>query len=316
MKPFKPNTELIELLRSRNLNIPREDFALKMLDYENYYYVVNGYKKIFIDSTSPNDIYKNNASFDEIVALYTFDRRLRELLLVELLRIEHIVKSRIIAVFSEHHGSDHTSYLRTENFNVKGFTNFKRTNEMIFTMIKLIEKQKTKHGAVKHYIDKYNYVPLWVLSKVMTFGKLNSFYACMLENEKNAVAASFGLSAKNFKSIIDFIANLRNKCAHGERIYCHVKDIPVPRPIPILKEHIKLNIPCNNNGHLYYGTQDILALLICLKYFMQYDRYNRLLDKIEYALHNKLANRLKSVDISSVEKIMGLNSDWMVLKSI
>lgn len=316
MKPFKPNIELIELLKSRKLFVPREDFALRMLDYENYYYVINGYKDIFISTTYPDDIYKPKASFNEIVALYTFDRRLRELLLIELLRVEHIVKSRIIAVFSEHHGHNHTSYLRTESFNVKGFTNFKRANEMIFNMIKIIEKQRYKHGAIKHYIDKYNYVPLWVLSKVMTFGKLNSFYGCMLENEKNAVAASFGLNAKHFKSMIDFIANLRNKCAHGERVYCHAKDMPLPRPIPILKEHVLLNIPCNNSGHLYYGTQDILALLICLKYFMQHDRYNDLLNKIDYTLNNKLKHRLKSIDVADVAKIMGLHYNWMNLQNI
>ena len=76
---------------------------------------------------------------------------------------------------------------------------------MIFDMLKLIDKQQKIHGAVKHYMDKYGYVPLWVLSKVMTFGKLNSFYACMLEEEKTKVAASFNLNSKNFKNLIDFL---------------------------------------------------------------------------------------------------------------
>ena len=97
MKPFKPNKDLISLLISRNLEVPA--FATRMLDYENYYYVINGYKKLFINSTVPNDSYKPGSSFSEIVALYTFDRRLREILLTELLRVEHVIKSRIVYVF-------------------------------------------------------------------------------------------------------------------------------------------------------------------------------------------------------------------------
>lgn len=314
MKPFKPNKDLISLLISRNLEVPKPAFATRMLDYENYYYVINGYKKLFINSTVPNDSYKPGSSFSEIVALYTFDRRLREILLTELLRVEHVIKSRIVYVFSESHGHNHTAYLRPESFNVNGFTNFKRTNSMIFDMLKLIDKQQKIHGAVKHYMDKYGYVPLWVLSKVMTFGKLNSFYACMLEEEKTKVAASFNLNSKNFKNLIDFLANLRNKCAHGERIYCHSKDTPKPRPIPALREHTLLKIPKNSSGHIYYGTHDILALLIALKYFVSPLIYDRLLKRIDFALHEKLKKRLHSIDITEVKRIMGLNCDWLKLK--
>ena len=311
MKPFKPNDELIDLLSSRNLIIPNRAFALRMLDYENYYYIINGYKNIFVNSTLPDDAYRPGASFNEIVALYTFDRRLRELLLIELLRVEHVVKSQIIRVFSFYHGHDHTSYMRPESFNTNGFTNFKRTNSLIFDILRLIDKQKERHGAIKHYIERHGYVPLWVLSKVMTFGKLNSFYACMLEQEKTEVAAAFNLDAKKFKSLIDFIANLRNKCAHGERIYCHSKDQPIPKPIQFLPEHALLQIPENKSGHLLYGSNDILALLISLRYFIQQDRYNHLLKRIDYALHQKLEKRLHSISITEVENIMGLNCDWL-----
>lgn len=161
MKPFRPNEELIKLLESRNLNIPNHNFAMRMLNYENYYYIINGYKDIFINSTIPDDAYKPNASFNEIVALYTFDRRLRELLLIELLRVEHVLKTKIVSVFSEHHGHDHTSYLRPESFNVNGFTNFKRTNSMIFEMLKLIDKQKK--GTVQSNI-------IWIIMDMFHFG--------------------------------------------------------------------------------------------------------------------------------------------------
>lgn len=313
-KTYKPNMELINLLESRHMTIFNKTWASRILDYENYYYVINGYKKIFITSTVPEDCYREGTTFNELLALYTFDRTIREKLLVELLRVEHIIKSRIVVVFSKHHGHDHTAYLRPENFNSASFENFKRTNSMIFDILKLIDAQKNKHGSVKHYMDKYGYVPLWVLSKVMTFGKLNSFYACLKYEEKTEIASAFSLSPKEFKGVIDFIANLRNKCAHGERIYCHSRDIPLPRPIPNLKEHDLLEIPKNDSGHRRYGIQDILALLISLRYFLSPNRYNHLLNKIDYALHKKLEHRLGSINVSVVENIMGLNCPWLLLK--
>ena len=313
-KIYKPNEELVDLLISRNMTIINKSWAVKILNHENYYYLINGYNKIFIASTAPEDYYKDGSTFNELLALYTFDRTLRENLLIELLRVEHIVKSNIISVFSKYHGHDHTAYLRPENFNATSFENFRRTNSMIFDMLKLIESKKKTHGSIKHYMDKYGYVPLWVLSKVMTFGKLNSFYSCLKNEEKTEIAATFHLTPKEFKGIIDFIANLRNKCAHGERIYCHGKDLPLPRPIPNLKEHTMLYIPKNKSGYKPYGSQDILALLISLRYFLSPNRYNHLLSKIDNALHHKLANRLVSVDITVVENIMGLNCDWLKLK--
>lgn len=313
-KIYKPDEELINLLIARNMTVANKAFAAKILNYENYYYLINGYNKIFITSTSPEDFYRNGTTFNELLALYSFDRTLRETLLIELLRVEHIVKSRIIKVFSSYHGHDHTAYLRPENFNSISFENFKRTNSMIFDMLKLIDSKKKSHGSVKHYIDKYGYIPLWVLSKVMTFGKLNSFYSCLNLEEKAEIATYFHLTPKEFKGVIDFIANLRNKCAHGERIYCHAKDIPVPRPIPHLKEHDMLCIPKNQSGYKHYGSQDILALLIALRYFLPFNRYNNLLTKIDYILHKKLAKRLVSVNVKAVENIMGLNCDWLKLK--
>ena len=141
-KIYKPNEELVDLLISRNMTIINKSWAVKILNHENYYYLINGYNKIFIASTAPEDYYKDGSTFNELLALYTFDRTLRENLLIELLRVEHIVKSNIISVFSKYHGHDHTAYLRPENFNATSFENFRRTNSMIFDMLKLIESKK------------------------------------------------------------------------------------------------------------------------------------------------------------------------------
>lgn len=312
MKPYKTIDEQLDILESRNVSIPSKSFARRVLAYENYYHVINGYKAPFIASTKPNDTYKPGTSFNEIVALYTFDRHLREILFPDLLRIEHCVKSQIIDVFSKYHGHDHTSYLRPNSFNTSPFDNFKRANALIFDLLKLIDKQRWRHDAIAHYMTKYQFVPIWVLSKVMTFGKINSFYGCMLLRDKIEVAAAFSLKPDQFKSLVDFITIFRNKCAHGERVYCHLKDQKKPSPIPNLPLHTKLSIPHNKKGYKH-GTQDILALLIAMKYFLQPDRYSRLIRRVDYALNTKLARKLHTIPCSDIQEIMGLVDayDWM-----
>lgn len=68
-KNYKPNEELVNLLISRNMTIYNKTWAAKILDYENYYYVVNGYNKIFITSTMPEDYYRDGTTFNELLAL-------------------------------------------------------------------------------------------------------------------------------------------------------------------------------------------------------------------------------------------------------
>lgn len=48
MKPFHTLDEQVEKLKSRKLIVDDVDFAKSILSKENYYNVVNGYKKPFL----------------------------------------------------------------------------------------------------------------------------------------------------------------------------------------------------------------------------------------------------------------------------
>jgi len=63
--------------------------------------MINGHKDIFLRTSKPDDVFRPGTTFSEILYLYSFDRKLRELLLVELLRIEHSIKPHVIYVFSK-----------------------------------------------------------------------------------------------------------------------------------------------------------------------------------------------------------------------
>lgn len=72
--------------------------VMKILARENYYNVINGYKDLFLASPATptsEEIYKPGTTFDEVYALYTFDRELRNIYLKYLLKLENSFKTVI-----------------------------------------------------------------------------------------------------------------------------------------------------------------------------------------------------------------------------
>ena len=90
MKEYKTNKELIELLISKGVSVEDKNNAIKKIEKYTYYNVINSYKHIFKDN---DNNYKSNVSFDEIYALYDFDKKLRYIMLKYVLEIETVVLS-------------------------------------------------------------------------------------------------------------------------------------------------------------------------------------------------------------------------------
>ncbi|BEP30338.1 Abi family protein [Helicovermis profundi] len=93
MKPFLTLDEQIDRLKARKLHIDDVESAKTILSKENYYNVVNGYKKPFLKRylngviLNPEE-YVENCKFEELNTLYLYDRDLRLILLSVLLKFE------------------------------------------------------------------------------------------------------------------------------------------------------------------------------------------------------------------------------------
>ena len=137
-KVFKSSNQQMRKLRDRGMNISGSR-AKKVLEMENYYNLINGYKDLFIDKTysGPDEKYKEGTDFYELYALYLFDRELRSHFMRYILEIENNVKSVLSHKFSEKYG--HDNYLKISNFN---------------TSLKPSEK-KTQHKRLVRYQNLY-----------------------------------------------------------------------------------------------------------------------------------------------------------------
>ena len=96
-KEFKSTNELIEILNSKGVSIKDENNVKYLIEKYSYYSIVNSYKWIF--KTGEN--YKDNASFEEIFAMYKFDKNLKIIMLKYILEIEAVIKTKIAILCAE-----------------------------------------------------------------------------------------------------------------------------------------------------------------------------------------------------------------------
>ena len=90
MKEYKNSNELLDYIISKGVSVNNKEDALYKIKTNSYYSIINTYKDVFKNT---NNEYKKNVSFDEIYALFEFDKNLRSIFLKYSLEIEIILKS-------------------------------------------------------------------------------------------------------------------------------------------------------------------------------------------------------------------------------
>lgn len=286
-KNFKTVEEQIILLKERGIVI-NDKSAKEILTENNYYYLINGYKNMFLDNRCQKEKYIENVSLEEIYALYKFDGELRMNLLRYILIIERRLDTYISYEFSKIYGNK--EYLIENNFD-----NNKKNNYKIVSLIADIKTNTTKqikigNKMLNHYIKNYGYIPLWVLIRIMTLGEVSKFYEVMKQKDQNAVAKKFGVREKTLKTYLHNIAIVRNICAHDEKLY----DLRLNNAIIKNKIHSYFNLDLHDKKYSN-GYKDLFSITIILKV---------LLKEIEFKnFYTVLLNNLVDLkkDIKSIE---------------
>lgn len=240
-RPFLTIEQQVERLERRGMRTSGETAGILMR--EGYYSVVNGYKAPFIDAEASkeagDDRYIDGATFDQLYALFLFDRDLRELTFHYLIRAEATTRTAISYCFSEAHRSP-DAYLLQANY--CSYAEYAAREEdpsdyadelAGLTGILRSRANSSRTEFVTHYREEHGGVPLWVLSNDLTFGNLEHFFNLMKPVEQKSfckmVATSTGrLADKTLgyfgpdkaRVCLEALVKFRNICAHDERIYC------------------------------------------------------------------------------------------------
>ena len=285
MKEYKTNEELIDYLSSKGVLIANKEDALKKIERYTYYSIVNSYKSIFKDK---NNNYINDVSFDEIYALFEFDKNLKNIMLKFCLEIETFIKSAMANQISKVYGVK--DYLNTSNWDNSIEDDIK---EILYKKINNeIKKDYKVHTAVTHYIDKYGFVPPFVLVKILTFGVASSYYGLLKQSDRQAIAKYFKISDKLLKQILKNLTTIRNIAAHSDRLYNYTS-----------KFYLSFKL-IDNTYTKPDNITNLYMVIRCMEKLLTQEQYEELYNSILEEI-SKLKDKLNSIDVSNIIRIMG-----------
>lgn len=291
VKEFKETNELIQILKQKNVSIKDEEKAKYLINKYSYYSIVNSYKWIF----KLDDNYKDNASFDEIYAMYKFDKNLKIIMLKYILEIEAVIKTKIANLFAEKYGL--SNYLSTNNFDLKeDNSNLVHIENLINEINSEIEKSSGKHDAITHYKDKYGIVPPWVVTKILSLGTVSKFYGLMKQSDKQEISKQFHISDKLLKNILGNLTSVRNISAHDDRLYTYRSTF-----------YIKLDKEKKSPGKVLHTNMFII--IKSLERLLEKEQSDEMRKLIIKEL-NTLNDSLTSITIDEVLKVMGFDNNY------
>ncbi len=308
MKEHKTFNQQLTILRNRGVVVPTNGKPKRFLEQENYYNVINGYKDLFLVKGSNNlpvepELYQEGTHFNELKALFLFDRELRILLLKYLLIFENSIKTTVAYEFSKKY-SRKNAYLDIANF---VDNDPKKVLQQISILTKTIHDKVDRSGAIKHYIEEHGEVPLWVLVNFLTMGNIANFYNILTDSTKNIIAKfytdkyrtqnkdnTFRLSSADLSACLKVANLVRNICAHDERLY------------NVNLRNVRISQIANHFGIRRYDNKRFIVLILFLKIVLDKKDFQRLYKALRN-LFNQYADEFKTVVFDDILNTMGID---------
>lgn len=301
IKTFKTLDEQIDILKSKGLEIDDIDYTKEILLHENYFFI-NGYRHLFLKSQKDR-MFITGTNFEELYAMFNFDRQIRNIIFKSLLIVENNAKSIFSYQLSKKYGIKEKNYLNPANFN-RSTEKVRQVNDLIKKMKRQIRVNGVQHTATMHYLNNYGYVPLWILVKVLSFGVVSELYTILKTEDQKDIASVYGVSVSDLLTYFPILANFRNLCAHEDILYDH----KTHRKIEDTQYHQALKIP-KQDGEYIYGKDDLFALIIILKYMLRNDDFVLMMNEISYEV-DILEGKLKAINISKVLDAIGFPPNY------
>jgi abortive infection bacteriophage resistance protein len=231
-KDAKTYQEQLDLLKARGLVVADEPAALHCLEHHNYYRL-SPYRFPF---TRPGnrDAFQPGTTFEQLWALYTFDRQLRHLVIEACKSVEISLRSRW--AYEVGHRLGPLGYLENAHFStplVHARTLAKLHDEM----------ERSKEDFIKHHRGTLlmPWPPAWVIVEIASFGNISTLLSQLRQSAiRQAIATPFGMDEQTFCSLMHHLSVLRNTAAHHSRLWnrLFVFKFKLPRKKP---PHLRAN---------------------------------------------------------------------------
>ncbi len=306
-KIFKTLDEQIEILKSKGLVIEDEQKAMAILFRENYFFI-NGYRHLFMHSMKDNRFIEGT-TFEELYAMFMFDRRMRNIMFQYILVIENNLKSIISYQLSRKYGFKEKDYLNPKNF-CQDHMKTRQVHDVINKMKRQIRVNGAQHTATMHYISNYGYIPMWILVKVLSFGIISELYNILKTEDQIEIAELYNVDPETLSIYLNLLSNFRNLCAHEEILYDH----RTQRSIPDSKYHYLLSIDMTDDEY-NYGKNDLYAIIIIMKQMLSEPEFVQLINEIGYEI-DVLDGKVDVVPLNLILNKIGFPDNWREIKTL
>lgn len=242
----------IDNLLELGLIIDDEESAKDLLNDISYFRLVKAFS---LGLKPKNGVYYADVSFDMLVQLYKFNCKFRQLLFPIIERVEINLRCRLANYFSIKYGV--LGYENADNFNDPSY------HSAFLSEIEHEIMRNSKSPFVKNFNDNYEdgKIPFYALVELLSFGTLSKFFKNMKNEDKKAIAATYGVGYTYFESWIESIAYVRNLCAHYGRLY----NVKLTKSPMLYKEYLRSGIK----------NIRIFGVLLCIKHLIPDDSHWR-----------------------------------------
>ena len=241
-KTWKSHQEQLDILKARGMAVPDEARALDFLKRVGYYRL-SGYFFPFRQGAEDDegnffrkDVFVEGSSFDKVIDLYLFDRKLRLLALDAIERIELAVQVDIAHLLGRHDKYAHHDHRFLDRGFVKEPGNFGYQGwlENYHSLLK-----RSKAPFVEHNLAKYGKLPIWVAIEVFDFGCLSIFFSGINGRDKAKISEKYGFDGgRSIASWLRSLNYIRNMSAHHSRLWNAnmVERASVPKQMKDMKQ--------------------------------------------------------------------------------
>ncbi len=287
-KPPISFQQQVNKLKARGLQFDSEPSAMLHLSNISYYRL-RAYTYPFQDNTNPSHPFNVMVTFEEIINLYQFDRKLSQLLFNALEKIEIALRTQIIHQWAMTNGSHWHTVQALYRDPVKFDNQIKSLQNEI---------DRSHETFIEHYQNTYtnpSEPPSWMSLEVSSFGLLSQIFSNLKKgDEKKAVALHFGLNDITIlENWMHCFSNIRNICAHHGRLWnrrftAHIK-------VPSNPQYLFIS-----NKRVY--PYKLYAAICCIQYML-----NSIVPANGFKIN--LVELMKNCPLAQ-EKEMGFPNDW------
>lgn len=205
-------------------------------------------------------------SFNDAVALYLFDKQLRQLMLDAVERIEIHLRTLIAHEIGYHDPMAYTNVGFIQPKQARPWTDGSGRKRNTWTEW-LARQQglvdRSREDCIEWHRNAHKAMPFWVAVEAWDFGTLSKYFEILKGGHQNRIAGRLGIQdIKTLTRWLREINTLRNRCAHHARIWNQVTVNPLPvLPYPFFQT---LALDQNARTRLYGLISIIWYLIQCI----------------------------------------------------